>query len=477
MHVAIIGGGPAGLSAGYALSQSGVPVTVLEQFPVVGGLARTVEFEGHHFDIGPHRFFTKSVEVNKLWQTVLGSDLMAVERTTRILYRHRMFDYPLTALNTLRGLGPAHAASMILSYATARTQALLNPTTPENFEEWVVQHFGRRLYSAFFKTYTEKVWGIPCTEIGADWAGQRIKGLTLLEAVKNALGLKGQGPRTLVDEFLYPRFGAGMLYERMARHIEENGGRILCHQKVTRVRCEGSRVVGVTAVDANGRSTEIPCTHCLSSAPLSSLVKNLWPNAPDGVQSSAASLRYRNHLSVNLIVHGNPFPDQWIYVHAREARMARIANYRNFSPAMATDGDTTPITVEYFAFPYEDLWRQDDADLIAMAAAELNATGILTPDRVKSGFVIRSAQAYPVIEVAAQEQVRDIREYLGQFSNLLQIGRSGMFKYNNQDHAIMTGLLAARRVKGEPVDPWSVNIDAEYHEAGASNAVEIEAVA
>jgi protoporphyrinogen oxidase len=473
-HVVIIGAGPSGLAAAYALTEAGYPVTVLERDAIVGGLARTLEWNGYRFDIGPHRFFTKSPEVNRLWQEALGPDLLSVDRTTRILYQSHFFDYPLAAGSTLKNVGVGQAASMLASYAASQMSNRLQPRAPASFEDWVVQRFGRRLYDAFFKTYTEKVWGIPCATISADWAGQRIKGLTLAEAIKEALrsGLSKDAdgaPKTLIQQFLYPREGAGMLYQRMARTIEEGGGTILCNRTVRQVRLEHGRVVSVQACGPDGQMDEIACDSCLSSTPLTSLVECLAPEAPEPIRDAAAGLRYRDHLSVNLIVEGNLFPDQWIYVHSREVRMARIANYRNFSACMSPRQDRAPITVEYFSFAGDDLGSRSDEDLLKLARQELHTAGICEPDRMQDGFVVRSKQAYPVAELGSKDRVAHIREYLQPIRNLWPIGRCGMFKYNNQDHAIMTGLLAARAIQGEPYDPWNVNIDAEYHENGAAN--------
>lgn len=465
--VVIIGAGPSGLAAAHELATNNVPVVLVERLNQVGGLARTIHTNGARFDIGPHRFFTKNTEIHQLWVDTLKEDLLSVPRLTRIFYKNKFFYYPLAPVNAFFGVGPASAAAILSSYLTTRLKQRISPSEPANFEEWVTAQFGKRLFEIFFKTYTEKVWGIPCTQIGAEWAGQRIKGLSLWTAVINSIFKPKQKKiKTLVDEFVFPRLGAGMLYETLGDIVERNGGQILLNRHAVGFRHENSKIRAVILEDITGAREEIEGEAFLVSSPLSDGVLGLNPEPPPEVMEAARGLRYRSHLGVDLEVEGNPFPDNWIYVHAREVRLARIANYRNFSKAMASGDGTSPITVEYFCFRGDDVWERRDEEMIDLAQAELQRMKVLQPDQVHSGFVVRNEKAYPVIELGYEEKFDTLKRYIAQFSNFQPIGRSGMFRYNNMDHAIMTGLLAARNVMGGRFDVWSVNIDAEYHESG-----------
>ncbi|RJP74672.1 MAG: NAD(P)/FAD-dependent oxidoreductase [Candidatus Zixiibacteriota bacterium] len=465
--VVVIGAGPSGLAAAYELATHSTPVVLLEQLPQVGGLSRTLQKDGARFDVGPHRFFTKNTEVFDLWKNLLQEDLLSVPRLTRIFYNKKFFYYPLAPMNALFGVGPLEAGQIFLSYFSNRVKERFSPTQPVSFEDWVVSQFGRRLFEIFFKTYTEKVWGIPCTQIGADWAGQRIKGLSLWTAFVNSV-FKPQGNKikSLVDEFVFPRLGAGMFYETMARHIEQHGGKILLGRTVTGFRHEGDRIRSVVARNGDGSTEEIEGSAFLTSAPLTENVMGFLPQAPPEVMTAAQGLRYRSHVGVDLIVEGNPFPDNWIYVHSREVNLARVANYRNFSAAMAPDERRTPITVEYFCFPGDAIMSRSDEELVELAKTEMHRMKVMKPDQVLSGFVLRNEKAYPVIELGYETHMNVLRRYIGQFRNFQPIGRCGMFRYNNQDHAIVTGLLAARNLLGSKYDVWSVNIEAEYHESG-----------
>lgn len=454
------------MAAALEAVRHGARPLVLERLDKVGGLARTIEHGGNRFDIGPHRFFTLNPEIKQLFIDVCGDDLIKVPRLTRIYYKGIYFNYPLSPFNALFGLGLSTSLAVVASYGVARLRRLLHPDPPVSFEEWIIDRFGRRLYRTFFKTYTEKVWGIPCTRIGADWAEQRIKGLSLTAAVVNALFRpKRKAIKTLVDEFMYPRLGAGQLYEKMQQIVKSGGGAVRTRTEVTRVKRDGFRVLSIDCRDGDGARVSHTGDFYLSSAPLTELVGQLDPPAPPEVLAAAQSLRYRHHIGVNLVVNGPaPFADNWIYVHSPDVKMARISDYRNFSQEMAASAESHPLTVEYFCFPDDEIWTSGDADLLKRAIAELATMGIAAaPDC--DGFVVRSEKAYPVIERGFHEKIDTIKAYLDQFENLLPIGRSGMFKYNNQDHAMATGIYATRTALGHgQFDPWRVNIDGVYHE-------------
>jgi len=465
----IVGGGPSGMAAALEAVRNGARPTVIERLDRVGGLARTIERGGCRFDIGPHRFFTLNEEVRNLFVEVCGEDLRNVPRLTRIFYKRKYFNYPLTPLNALFGMGILSSVQILLSYIAARLRRIVSRPELRSFEDWVIDRFGRRLYETFFKTYTEKVWGIPCTRIGADWAGQRIKGLSLIAAIMNALfHSKKKVIKTLVDQFYYPRLGAGQLYEKMETLVVAGGGVVRKKCEVLRIRRDGFRATSVEYRDETGALATLDGDFFLSSAPLTELLTQLDPPPPDAVLEAARSLRYRNHVGVNLVIEGAaPFPDNWIYVHSPDVRMARISDYLNFSADMSGSPNIHALTIEYFCFAGDDIWESSDEQLVERAVAELATMGI-AHGRVVEGFAVRSEKAYPVIEIGYEAKIETIKEFLDRFENLLPIGRSGMFKYNNQDHAMATGLFATRTALGKGrFDPWLVNIDGMYHEGGA----------
>ncbi len=476
--VAIIGAGPAGLTAGYLLSKDNVPVTILEADPeYVGGIARTATYKGYHFDIGGHRFFSKSQEVEDLWTELLSDDMLDRPRSSRIFYNNRFFAYPLKAGEALRKLGLIESTRCILSYCNAR---LFPVKQPKSFEDWVSNQFGKRLFNVFFKTYTEKVWGMSCKEISADWAAQRIKGLSLWSAVCNAL-FKKQTPaagqdkskviKTLIDTFRYPRRGPGMMWDAAARRIQEMGGELLMGQKV--VGCEysdESELWTVTYEDAHKQRSEIEARHVISSAPLRQLVNGITPRMPDHVVKAANSLRYRDFLTVVLILKDRgAFDDNWIYIHDPSVKVGRIQNFKSWSPEMVPDPAMTCYGLEYFCFEGDGLWMSSDAQLIERAKQELAKIGLASPSDVIDACVVRQPKAYPVYDDHYANHVATIRAELeANYPNLHLVGRNGMHKYNNQDHAMMTAMLCAKNiVAGETLyDLWQVNQDAEYHEAG-----------
>jgi protoporphyrinogen oxidase len=465
LSAVVIGAGPAGLTAAYYLVRRNKAVTILEQDRQVGGLARTVEYKGFRFDIGGHRFFTKVGPVRDLWHAMLGRDMLKRPRLSRIFYRGSFFDYPLKPLNALRGLGIFEAIRVVLSYVWIR----LRPIRPEvSLEDWVSNRFGRRLYGIFFKTYTEKVWGIPCDRIGAQWAAQRIKGLSLVTAVINMLFKpRGAGDgqiKTLIDEFEYPRLGPGMMWEAFQADIQGRGGQLYLGAKVRRLRHENGRMTDVE-FERGGVRTVVPADLVLSTMPLRELVESLSPAAPAEIREAAASLKYRDFLTVALILDTpTAFPDNWIYVHDERVKLGRIQNFKNWSPEMVPDPSKTCLGLEYFCFEGDGLWTMTDAELIALGARELDAIGLLKGARVLDGAVVRMPKAYPVYDEGYVPALDGVRKYLDGFANFQAAGRNGMHKYNNQDHSMVTAILAAQNLLGARHDVWAVNADDEYHE-------------
>jgi protoporphyrinogen oxidase len=480
---AIIGAGPAGLTAAYELSKQRAPVVVLESDPeYVGGISRTVNYKGFRFDIGGHRFFSKSREVEDFWTEIAGDDMLDRPRASRIYYRGQFFTYPLKPFEALSKLGLIESTLCMLSFAGAR----LHPTRdPKTFEEWVTNRFGKRLFRIFFKTYTEKVWGMSCNEISADWAAQRIKGLSLGSAIKHALFVRKPKDRkqivkTLIDTFRYPRLGPGMMWEACTEKVRKLGGEVLLGRRVVGCRFDSaSNLWIVTSRGANGDLQEHRAEHVISSMPIRELVAQIEPRLPEAALRAARSLRYRDFLTVGLIVHDRGrFSDNWIYIHDPSVQVGRVQNYKSWSPEMVPDPGYCSYGLEYFCFEGDGLWTSSDSALIELAKQEIQKVNLASSADVVDGCVIRQPKAYPVYDDAYQQHVDTVRRALEENCPTLHlVGRNGMHKYNNQDHAMMTAMLTAKNILAgaRKYDVWAVNQDAEYHEAGAAGAKAAEA--
>jgi len=464
----IIGAGPAGLTAAYELSNNDKKIIIIEKKSQVGGLAETKVFGNYRYDIGPHRFFTKNKEVYELFLKILRDDAVEVNRTTRIMFKNKFFNYPLTPLNALFGLGVGESIVSGFSYIFARLKSYLKISKISNFEDWVVDRFGRKLFNNFFKNYTEKVWGIDCKDIGSDWAAQRIKGLSLSTAIKFALFPNSKKrPKTLVDKFYYPRLGAGMLWEKFEDYVKGQDVEVVKNKKVTGVNNNGDNFK-ITIEDDLGNQTSIDTKNIFFSNPLLEFIDIYDADIPESVITAAKSLNYRNHISVHITIDKKLFDDNWIYIHSPDLDMARISDFTNFSDDMSEEGKY-PLTLEYFCFEEDEIWNKNNSDIIDFALKELKS--IFDEEfNVVHSEVSRNAKAYPVIKTGYQEHIDVIKNWLAGLHNITAIGRSGMFKYNNQDHAMATGLYAARTLLGHGnFDPWEVNVDGEYLEELSNN--------
>jgi protoporphyrinogen oxidase len=463
--VVIIGAGPAGLTAAYELVKLGVPAVVLEADQQVGGIARTVNYKGYLFDIGGHRFFSKWDEVNQVWREVLGDKFLLRPRLSRIYYRKKFFKYPLSAKNALFGLGPIESARILASYL----HSSLFPTPKEdNLEEWVCNRFGKRLYQIFFKTYTEKVWGVPCTSIQAEWAAQRVRGLSLKTAIYNALS-PGRKPksRSLIDQFHYPERGPGQIWEMLAERLRQAGQHVLLGRPVVRICHGGGKVTQAIARGPEGDKS-FGGTEFISSMPIRELINALDPGPPEAILKAANSLRYRDFLIVSLIINRKEVvPDNWIYVHEPGVKVGRIQNFKNWSAAMVPDPSRTCLGMEYFVFENDALWSSSDNELLELARREIVELGLVQSEEIEDGTVVRMPKAYPMYDTGWAGHVDTIRAYLQtNLTNLQLVGRNGMHKYNNQDHSMMTALCAARNVLGAHHNLWAINTEPDYQEEG-----------
>jgi len=473
-RVAIIGAGPAGLTAAYLLAKGNQEVVVFEKDPqYVGGISRTESYNGYHFDIGGHRFFSKSKEVEDFWTEILGDEMLERPRSSRIYYNNHFFSYPLVAFEALRKLGIFESALCVLSYLKAKAFPVKNPT---NFEEWVTNQFGKRLFNIFFKTYTEKVWGIPCNEISADWAAQRIKGLSLSSAIFNALFKpnkkatdKDKVIKTLIDSFRYPKQGPGMMWEACAEKSKAMGVTLHMNCGVQKIEYTGSN----WTVQTTSQGYVTGFDYVLSTAPMRELVANVLPAFPATVAANAAALSYRDFLTVVLICKDeDAFSDNWIYIHDPKVKVGRVQNFKSWSPYMVPDSSMACYGLEYFCFEGDGLWTSSNADLIALGKKEIEKIGLTKASAVVDGYVVRQPKAYPVYDQFYKARVDSVREALANYPGLYLIGRNGMHKYNNQDHSMMTAMLAAKNIiaGNELYNLWDVNEDAEYHEGGDRGA-------
>jgi protoporphyrinogen oxidase len=479
--VVIVGAGPGGLTAAFQLTKRGEHPVVLEADDVVGGISRTVLRDGYRFDLGGHRFFTKVPEVEALWHEILPQgDFLLRPRMSRIFYKGKYYDYPLKALNALRNLGLRESILCGFSYVWARIRP---PENEDNYENWLVARFGWRLYRTFFKTYTERVWGVEVSQMPADWAAQRIKNLDLRKAVVNAILPKRKQTEitTLIEEFQYPKYGPGMMWEVCAERVEAAGGTVHLESRVTAIKVadgQARSVVyrdaaepGVAAVrDGGGGGTEheVAASHVISTMPLRELVHTISPPPPADVLAAADSLHYRDYLTVALVVPASrSFPDNWIYIHAPEVSVGRIQNYGSWSPYLVKDGHTC-LGLEYFVFEGDEMWEMADDDLIVLATKELGELGLVEPGDVEAGYVVRVPKAYPYYDFSYKANVEIIRRYLeAEAPNVHPVGRNGMHKYNNQDHSMYTAMLTVENIYGASHDIWAVNVEEEYHEGGS----------
>ena len=439
-------------------------IIIIDKNSRVGGLARTEKFGCSRFDIGPHRFFTKNKEINQLWHDTLGDDFIPVNRLTRILYKKKLFNYPVSAFDALSKLGVLDSTEAILSYLNAR----IKPKNQINtFEDWISNKFGKKLFDTFFRTYTEKVWGIPCDQIGKEFAEQRIKGLDIIQVLKNTI-IGKNNVKTLVDQFDYPILGAGQMYEAWADLATSKGATILLDTKVVSINVNDHNISGIKVEDNTGNEIEIAAKQYFTSLPITHFFDLIEPAVNKKILMANSKLYYREHITVNLIIDKSGlFLDQWIYIHEPDVKMARVANYNNFSKSMVSKKNKTAISVEYFAFQNDQIWKLDNQSIIDLAIDEMHSVGLIDKLSVEQGFVIRETESYPTYYLGYKDSYNILKDEVNKFENLYPIGRGGMYKYNNQDHSTYSGILAARNylnAEGAPFDLWQINIDAEYQE-------------
>ncbi|MBI3731839.1 MAG: NAD(P)/FAD-dependent oxidoreductase [Chloroflexi bacterium] len=474
-QIVVIGAGPAGLTAAYELVKHGKTATILEADPVyVGGIARTVLYKGYRFDIGGHRFFSKSQEIMDLWQEVLGDDFLSRPRLSRWLYNGKFFDYPIKPLEILGVFGLLESFRMFLSYGWIK----LFPIKPEvTLADYYINRFGRVLAKPFFIDYNDKLWGMPCNQLSPDFAKQRVKGISFISAIidpvqqKLKWGGKQDVVKSFIPEFKYPRYGPGQMWEKFRDLVVAAGDTLHMGTRVVKVRHDEQKILALETQNAKGQCEEYVGDYVISSMPLRKMILSMDPPPPPEVVEAAKSLKLRDFITVALIVNRKDlFPDQWVYLHDKGMKPIRMQNFNNWSPYLVPDPNTTCLGFEYVCARGDSLWQMTDPQLIEQATSDLVRTGFAKREDVMDGAVVRTVDVYPVYTLDYEAKVNVIRDYFRRFDNLLhyqiqQVGRSGMHRYNNSDHSMMTALLAVRNILGQgPFDPWLVNVDAEYHE-------------
>lgn len=475
--VVIIGAGPAGLTAAFELMKAGHRSTVIEADEIVGGISRSVERDGYRFDIGGHRFFTKVPEVEALWHEILpDEDFLLRPRMSRIYYQGKYYDYPIKPMNALRNLGPVEAVRCVLSYLAVKVRP---PKTQETLEDYIVANYGRRLFDHFFKTYNEKVWGVPASAISADWGAQRIKGMSIWDAIWEPIRARIAGRRqdrskqvtSLIEEFQYPKYGPGQMWEVCTDKVRAEGTEVLMETRVERVEHHDGRATKVFARTKDGQDLAFDADHVVSSMPFPQLLRAMDPQPPAEVLAAADDLGFRDFLTVALVVPESAgFPDNWIYIHSPDVKVGRIQNFGSWSPYLVKDGNTC-LGLEYFVFEGDELWTASDDELIARGTRELGILGLVDPSKVEKGYVVRQPKAYPVYDDVYADKVAVLNEWIAANTpNVHPVGRNGMHKYNNQDHSMLTAMLTVENILGKgDHDIWSVNVDEDYHEeAGGS---------
>jgi protoporphyrinogen oxidase len=446
IEVIVIGAGPAGLAAAYELTKldkdKKYKITILEKDTQVGGLAKTLKFKGYRFDLGGHRFYTKFPEIDKFYKTFLGKEMLKRDRLSRIYYQRKFYNYPLSATNALKNLGLMKAEKIFLSWLKRQFHRYKNEQT---FDEWVSNRFGDELFKIFFKSYTEKVWGIKTSKLSADWASQRIQNFNLLRAVFEAIFKIHSGSKTTITKFYYPKLGPGMLYESLKEKILKKGVNVIFGREVEGFEIKNKKIQALIVKKA-GKTEKITADIVISTLPFNKLVLYLKPDFR--LKKQIKNLRFRNFITVNLIIKSNPFPDQWIYIHEPEVKVGRIQNFRNWSPYMKNPtGDNTPIGMEYFCGEGDFLWNLSDKQLLTLAKKELREIGLIKDEtEVIEGFVYKVENAYPIYDVDYQTPYISSRKFIEEFDNLYLCGRGGLFRYNNQDHSILTGFYVARNI-------------------------------
>lgn len=462
--IIIIGAGPAGLTAAYELMKKGIPSIIIEKSSTVGGLSQTVKYKGYHFDIGGHRFFTKVKRVDDMWREVLKEDFLKRNRLSRIYYKGKFFFYPIKPTDVVKKLGIWESFLCGMSYFKSK---IIKRPKEDSFEDYIINNFGERLYKTFFRSYTEKVWGIPCTEIKAEWAAQRIKGLSFSSLLKTMIiGNRGDKIKSLIEQFYYPKYGPGMMWEKTREIIESSSlSKVLLNSSAKEIIYKDG-TVEKAIISNNGKEETIEVSGLISSIPIIQLFQMLTPGIDRKYIDAANSLHYRDFITIALVINkNNLFPDNWIYVHDPDVLVGRIQNFNNWSEYMSENNETTCIGMEYFCFETDDIWNKSDKDLIDMAKNELDKIGLAKKEDVVDGAVVRMQKTYPVYDDSYEAAMPIIKEGFSHFKNLYPVGRNGMHRYNNQDHSMYTAMLAVENLAdGKNHNLWDVNVERVYHE-------------